>query len=174
MSKNKTRLIIIIVAAVLLVAAVVVVVLWQNYSPAPVPAAHSGNPAPISGSGGHDVPAQPFPQVPGNPEDISAVHPEGYYGSLLLSLKNMEPDVQYKEYEVLYETDLEGDAGAIAEIIGGELLQYSDGVAVIGIPKTVLALVMELDRRDEQGFELSLNYLYTQMETEKPDEISEM
>lgn len=95
------------------------------------------------------------------PGEIIIENPDGYYGQQLESLKSMEPGVNYEEHTVLYQTDSRDEAQSIADIVGGELINFGDGLAVIHISRTVVSLFMELDQRNETGFEVSLNYIYS-------------
>lgn len=82
------------------------------------------------------------------------------YYKMVNSLQNMQPGVDYVEYEVVSVCNSKREGRKIASDIGGELKNYSDGVAVLTIPVKVYDFVLMLAEANETVVTVSPNYMY--------------
>ncbi len=82
------------------------------------------------------------------------------YYKMVNSLQNMQPGVDYVEYEVVSACDSKREGRKIASEIGGELKDYSDGVAVFNIPVKVYDFILMLAEANETAVTVSPNYMY--------------
>lgn len=75
-------------------------------------------------------------------------------------IQNLKPDIDYVEYQLNTLADSKKEAKQIAEQVGGTLLSYEDGVAVIQVAETVYEVLQRLSEEENPPM-VYPSYLYT-------------